>query len=128
MSSETLRVLGVGAARRQRGELSFSVLGPVEVRRGEEVVALGGSEELSLADLLQDAGAEDPLAVAEERDMTSAINRALNALPPRQSQVITLRYFDGLPFAEISHRLGISPVTTRRIHDTAIRRLRDLPA
>lgn len=32
-------------------------------------------------------------------------------LPPKQREVLTLRYFEGLKYAEIALRLGISPET-----------------
>lgn len=32
-------------------------------------------------------------------------------LPPKQREVLTLRYFEGLKYTEIALRLGISPET-----------------
>ena len=41
-----------------------------------------------------------------ERELRSAVRRAVHALPPAQREVVELRQQRGLTFQEISHRLG----------------------
>lgn len=48
----------------------------------------------------------DALFSGDEAEL--ALHAAIAALPPRQRQVFTLRYFDGLPFAEIASITGTS--------------------
>lgn len=75
-----------------------------------------------------DLGEFDELAVLDESvDVTGTIARnqeielmtqAIQSLPDRCRQVLTLRYVYGLPHAEIAKQLGISPRTVE-VHVTA---------
>ena len=57
-----------------------------------------------------DAPVDDPSAAAGER---AAVLAALRALPPRHRAVLVLRYYEGMPDAEIAALLDMAPSTVR---------------
>ncbi len=54
----------------------------------------------------------------------NVLNKAVDELPPRQKQVLNLRYLEGLPYVEISIKMGISNVSVRKLSSKAIKNLR----
>ena len=52
------------------------------------------------------------------------LNKAVNELSPRQRQILNLRYLEGLPYIEISKKMGISNVSARKLSSKAIKSLR----
>jgi RNA polymerase sigma factor (sigma-70 family) len=63
---------------------------------------------------------DEVLHRAEDRDLL----RAVIALPLKDRQAIYLRYFDGLPFAEVAQLMGTTESAARvRVH-RALDRLR----
>jgi RNA polymerase sigma-B factor len=68
-------------------------------------------------------GAEDPaFAVAEQR---LELARGLDALPPRERQIVLLRFFEGLTQREIADRVGISQMHVSRLLRRSIERMRN---
>jgi RNA polymerase sigma-70 factor (sigma-E family) len=67
-------------------------------------------------------------APSPDRDERLAVVAALRALPLGQRQVLVLRYYEGLPEAEIAEVLGISPgtVKSRAARGLSALRLSDL--
>lgn len=61
----------------------------------------------------------------EDEEVQARVRRCLDMLPPKQREVLTLRYFEGLKYAEIAHRLGISPQTVETHLKRAFRFFRD---
>ncbi len=61
--------------------------------------------------LEQDVVEQDPSARSVARDQEDELQRALKKLSPEQREVITLRYFSGLSFEEIS-KLNGTPLGT----------------
>lgn len=57
-----------------------------------------------------DATVDDPSAASGER---AALLGALRALPARHRAVLVLRYYEGVPDAEIAALLGMAPSTVR---------------
>jgi RNA polymerase sigma-70 factor, ECF subfamily len=49
------------------------------------------------------------------RDRASAVNRALQALPPRQRAALMLRYFEDLNYKQIAEILGASVKSVERL-------------
>lgn len=59
---------------------------------------------------------------ALEREI--ALKKAVDELPPRQNEVLHLRYIEGLPYQEISLKMGISNVSVRKLSSKGIKNLR----
>ncbi|HVS00160.1 MAG TPA: sigma-70 family RNA polymerase sigma factor [Thermoanaerobaculia bacterium] len=79
------------------------------LRRGApETVPLEAEEDDrgGLAAVLSDAGAEDPGAAAERRQMARALERAIAGLRPEYREPVLLRYVEGLAYQEICELTG----------------------
>ncbi|WP_191867977.1 RNA polymerase sigma factor WhiG, partial [Streptomyces gougerotii] len=63
----------------------------------------GGGDRLSIMDTLEDTSADNPVELAEDRELRRLLARAINLLPEREKTVVTLYYFEGLTLAEIGH-------------------------
>jgi RNA polymerase sigma-70 factor (ECF subfamily) len=71
-------------------------------------------------------GSVTPPSVVFQREASNAaIDAALEALPEHYREVIHWRVWDGLPFAQIGSRLGISDDCAQKLYGRAIARLRD---
>ena len=64
---------------------------------------------------------QDATALVDDRDL---LLRALSALPPRQRAVLVLRYWEGLPDAEIAAAMNCAVGTVRSQASRALARLR----
>ncbi|MEU8132372.1 RNA polymerase sigma factor WhiG [Streptodolium elevatio] len=104
----------------------FSQLSLVNVMALDELLHAGSEtgDRLSLVDTLEDTTADNPVEVAEAREMRHLLARAVNALPEREKTVVTLYYFEGLTLAEIGHVLGVTESRTCQIHTKAVLQLR----
>ncbi|MDE9365732.1 SigE family RNA polymerase sigma factor [Luteipulveratus sp. YIM 133132] len=69
-----------------------------------------GAESVSATGVLRDVAAPDALGVADQRDEAT---RLLRTLPPRERQVVVLRYYADLPEREVADLLGISVGTVK---------------
>jgi RNA polymerase sigma-70 factor (ECF subfamily) len=81
--------------------------------------------------LLTDRGtalAADPDEEFTARETAAAIQQAVDALPPRQRQVLLLRWQQQASYDEIAQALGISPKTVAIHVGRAIQRLREILA
>ncbi len=84
------------------------------LRRGElQTVPLeaGEDDRPDLAEVLVDAGAEDPEAAAGRRDLGRHLDRAIGRLRPEYRAAIVLRFQEGLSYQEIAEELG-QPIGT----------------
>jgi RNA polymerase sigma-19 factor, ECF subfamily len=81
--------------------------------------------------LVTDQGAAlalDPDQEFTARETAAVIQQALDALPPRQRQVLLLRWQQQASYDEIAETLGISPKTVAIHVGRAIQRLREILA
>jgi len=90
---------------------------------------MAGHEELSLAEVVQDVGAEDPISRAEHASLRDLIDRALDTLTPRERAVLIRRFgLNGCEkewtLADIGRDLGLSRERVRQITDEALSKLR----
>jgi RNA polymerase sigma-70 factor (ECF subfamily) len=76
------------------------------------------------ADLAAPQSTPSQRAVARERAVLLAA--ALEALPADYAEVIVLRHFEGLPFAEVAARLGRSQDSVKKVWVRALGRLREV--
>jgi RNA polymerase sigma-70 factor, ECF subfamily len=64
-----------------------------------------------------------PEEIAEDLEITAALETAIEQLPPDERQLIHWRVFEKLKFAEIAARLGRSADAVRRAFNKALQRL-----
>ncbi|MFH9353211.1 RNA polymerase sigma factor WhiG [Kitasatospora sp. NPDC017646] len=83
-----------------------------------------GGDRLSLMDTLEDHGADDPVEVAEDRELRRLLAQAVNTLPEREKTVVTLYYYEGLTLAEIGQVLGVTESRVSQIHTKSVLQLR----
>jgi len=65
-----------------------------------------------------------PQVRLEQKELGSALNEAINKLPPRLHQVFILSYLEGLRHAEIAKRLNITPLSSKTYMVRALMALR----
>ncbi|MBL1068366.1 RNA polymerase sigma factor WhiG [Streptomyces sp. 7-21] len=104
----------------------FSQLSLANVVALEELLHAGGEggDRLSLMDTLEDTAADNPVEVAEDRELRRLLARAVNTLPDREKTVVTLYYYEGLTLAEIGEVLGVTESRVSQIHSKSVLQLR----
>ena len=104
----------------------FSQLSLANVVALEELLHVGteSGERLSLVDTLEDRAADNPVEVAEDRELRRLLARAVNTLPEREKTVVTLYYYEGLTLAEIGQVLGVTESRVSQIHTKSVLQLR----
>ncbi|GGU85638.1 RNA polymerase sigma factor WhiG [Streptomyces cavourensis] len=104
----------------------FSQLSLANVVALEEMLQVGGEggERLTLMDTLEDTAADNPVEVAEDRELRRLLARAINTLPDREKTVVTLYYYEGLTLAEIGNVLGVTESRVSQIHTKSVLQLR----
>ncbi|MFF7678614.1 RNA polymerase sigma factor WhiG [Actinacidiphila glaucinigra] len=104
----------------------FSQLSLANVVALEELLHAGpdGGDRLTLVDTLEDTGADNPVEVAEDRELRRLLARAVNTLPEREKTVVTLYYYEGLTLAEIGQVLGVTESRVSQIHTKSVLQLR----
>jgi RNA polymerase sigma factor for flagellar operon FliA len=103
----------------------FSALSLANVVALEELLHVGDSgDRLSLVDTLEDTGADNPVEIAEDRELRRLLARAVNTLPEREKTVVTLYYYEGLTLAEIGQVLGVTESRVSQIHTKSVLQLR----
>lgn len=83
-----------------------------------------GGDRLSLMDVLEDTGADNPVEIAEDRELRRLLATAVNTLPEREKTVVTLYYYEGLTLAEIGQVLGVTESRVSQIHTKSVLQLR----
>ncbi|MFF3496300.1 RNA polymerase sigma factor WhiG [Streptomyces sp. NPDC002795] len=105
----------------------FSQLSLANVVALEELLHVGGEgggDRLSVLDTLEDHAADNPVEVAEDRELRRFLARAINTLPEREKTVVTLYYYEGLTLAEIGNVLGVTESRVSQIHTKSVLQLR----
>ncbi len=104
----------------------FGQLSLANVVALEELLHAGseGGDRLSLMDTLEDTAADNPVEVAEDRELRRLLARAVNTLPEREKTVVTLYYYEGLTLAEIGEVLGVTESRVSQIHTKSVLQLR----
>ena len=72
----------------------------------------------------QHTAADNPVEVAEDRELRRFLARAINTLPEREKTVVTLYYYEGLTLAEIGNVLGVTESRVSQIHTKSVLQLR----
>ncbi len=68
---------------------------------------------------------DDPSQALEEKELNSRLEEAVRALPERQKAVFVLRYFDGMPYEEISGILKTSVGGLKANYFHALRKVQE---
>jgi RNA polymerase primary sigma factor len=117
-------------------ELEWTVLEVRDVLRlGQLPVSLekpiGDEEESELGDFVADETVESPFESASENLRRDDVQRALNALPERERQVIELRFglrgHEPLTLEEVGAAFGVTRERIRQIETNTLRKLKQLP-
>lgn len=69
-----------------------------------------------------------PLDDVLARRENEALHKAVEALPEREREIITMRYFQGMPSKAIAQAMGLSEARISQLHARATSRLRELLA
>ncbi len=92
---------------------------------------VGDEDESELGDFLADDSAEQPFETATESLQRQDVQRALDALPARERQVIELRYglrgHEPLTLEEVGRAFGVTRERIRQIETSTLRKLKRLP-
>ncbi|KDN83099.1 RNA polymerase sigma70 [Kitasatospora cheerisanensis KCTC 2395] len=83
-----------------------------------------GGDRLTLVETLPDNGADNPVEIAEDRELRRLLASAVNTLPEREKTVVTLYYYEGLTLAEIGQVLGVTESRVSQIHTKSVLQLR----
>jgi RNA polymerase primary sigma factor len=90
---------------------------------------VGEDEDEVLGDMIEDAASPDPEESTSELMMNADLRERLETLPPRELQVLQMRYgLEGeepLSLSEIGRRLGVTRERARQLEAQALKRLRD---
>ncbi|MFC5289367.1 FliA/WhiG family RNA polymerase sigma factor [Actinokineospora guangxiensis] len=87
-------------------------------------LAAAGRGSTSLADILEDERADDPVATLVDQDNRRQLAAAIGKLAERDRIVVTLYYFENLTLAEIGRVLGVTESRVCQLHTRAVLRLR----
>jgi len=92
---------------------------------------VGDEEESELGDFVADDRTEEPFDSATERIQREDIQKALDALPERERQVIELRYglrgHEPLTLEEVGRAFGVTRERIRQIENNTLKKLKGLP-
>ena len=92
---------------------------------------IGDEDDAELGDLVADGTVEEPFETATENLQRQDVQKALNALPARERQVIELRYglrgHEPLTLEEVGRAFGVTRERIRQIETNTLRKLKRLP-
>ena len=117
-------------------ELEITVREVREIQRvAQQPISLekpvGEEEDSELGDFVADDDAESPLESAEDAMQRQDVQRALEALPERERQVIELRFglrgIEPLTLEEVGRAFGVTRERIRQIEMNTLKKLKQLP-
>jgi RNA polymerase primary sigma factor len=92
---------------------------------------IGEEEDSELGDFVQDETAESPFELASENWRRENVSRALDALPPREREVIEMRYglkgHKARTLEEVGRAFGVTRERIRQIENNTLKKLEHLP-
>jgi RNA polymerase primary sigma factor len=92
---------------------------------------IGEEEDSELGDFVEDETAESPFELASENLRRENVRRALEALPPREREVIEMRYglrgHKARTLEEVGRAFGVTRERIRQIENNTLKKLEGLP-
>jgi RNA polymerase primary sigma factor len=92
---------------------------------------IGEEEDSELGDFVEDEAAESPFELASENLRRENVRRALDALPPREREVIEMRYglrgHKARTLEEVGRAFGVTRERIRQIENNTLKKLEGLP-
>jgi RNA polymerase primary sigma factor len=92
---------------------------------------IGEEEDSELGDFVEDDAAESPFELASENWRRENVRRALDALPPREREVIEMRYgltgHQARTLEEVGRAFGVTRERIRQIENNTLKKLEHLP-
>jgi RNA polymerase primary sigma factor len=92
---------------------------------------IGEEEDSELGDFVEDETAESPFELASENLRRDNVRRALDALPPREREVIEMRYglkgHEARTLEEVGRAFGVTRERIRQIENNTLKKLECLP-
>ena len=92
---------------------------------------VGDEDESELGDFVADDSVEEPYETTTENLRREGVQRALDALPERERQVIELRYglrgHEPLTLEEVGRAFGVTRERIRQIETNTLKKLKQLP-
>jgi RNA polymerase primary sigma factor len=92
---------------------------------------IGEEEDSELGDFVEDDTAESPFEQASENLRRENVRRALDALPPREREVIEMRYglrgHKARTLEEVGRAFGVTRERIRQIENNTLKKLEGLP-
>jgi RNA polymerase primary sigma factor len=92
---------------------------------------IGEEEDSELGDFVEDEAAESPFERASENLRRENVRRALDALPPREREVIEMRYglrgHKARTLEEVGRAFGVTRERIRQIENNTLKKLEGLP-
>jgi RNA polymerase primary sigma factor len=92
---------------------------------------IGEEEDSELGDFVEDETAESPFELASENLRRENVRRALDALPPREREVIEMRYglkgHQARTLEEVGRAFGVTRERIRQIENNTLKKLENLP-
>ncbi|MCR5084062.1 MAG: RNA polymerase sigma factor RpoD [Succinivibrionaceae bacterium] len=89
---------------------------------------VGDDDDSHLGDFIEDSSIVVPAEAATSESLKSAINGVLDAMPPREAQVLRMRFGIGMPsdhtLEEVGRQFGVTRERIRQIEAKALRKLR----
>ena len=90
---------------------------------------IGDEGDEVLGDFIEDTGSPDPEAATSEAMVTEELRKQISTLPPREQEVLQLRYGlrgdEPMTLNEVGSRMGITRERARQLEAQAIDRLRN---
>jgi RNA polymerase primary sigma factor len=92
---------------------------------------IGEDEESALGDFVEDETIESPFELASENLRRENVRRALEALPPREREVIEMRFglkgHQARTLEEVGRAFGVTRERIRQIENNTLKKLQSLP-
>lgn len=89
---------------------------------------VGDDDDSHLGDFIEDSSIVVPAEAATSESLKNAINGVLDEMPPREAQVLRMRFGIGMPsdhtLEEVGRQFGVTRERIRQIEAKALRKLR----